>query len=147
MYTGTLNQIRNQIGEYKRLYKIGLVTMLCVGFILLVIVVGLSQIIIGDPKVTAIALTIAIGVLFFEVILFNAFILPIFHRSYMSAIAMLVICLGEAGISVLVTKDVWFASLGFLGGSIIGFLISYITTRKLLSEFDYNAFHAFQMDN
>ena len=147
MYTGTLNQIRNQIGEYKRLYKIGLVTMLCVGFILLVIVVGLSQIIIGDPKVTAIALTIATGVLFFEVILFNAFILPIFHRSHISAIAMLVICLGEAGTSVLVPKDVWFASLGFLGGSIIGFLISYITTRKLLSEFDYNAFHAFQMDN
>jgi hypothetical protein len=34
--------------------------------------------------------------------------------------------------------------VGFLVGSFIGFLISQYSTTRLLSEFDYNAFHALQ---
>jgi hypothetical protein len=146
MYAGPLSGIRQRIDEYKKVYRAGLLTMLSAGFILLVIVVAASQLIIGDINVTLIALTIGIGVLFFEVILFNAFILPIFHKSYISAIAMAIVCLAEIITALLVPANVWFATLGFLVGSVVGFLLSHLTTTKMLAEFDYNAFYAFQLD-
>ena len=147
MWTGSLRNIRNNIQEYKRLYKRGLLTMVSSGFILMVLVVGLSQIITGNVTVTVTALTIGMGVLLLEVILFNAFVLPVFRKSNVSAFSVIIICLVEIAIGLLVPKNVWFASLGFLVGSFIGFLLSYFTTRRLLSEFDYNAFHAFQMNS
>jgi hypothetical protein len=147
MWTGSLRNIRNNIQEYKRLYKRGLLTMVSSGFILMVLVVGLSQIITGNVTVTVTALTIGMGVLLLEVILFNAFVLPVFRKSNVSAFSVIIICLVEIAIGLLVPKNVWFASLGFLVGSFIGFLLSYFTIRRLLSEFDYNAFHAFQMNS
>ena len=147
MWTGSLRNIRNNIQEYKRLYRRGLVTMLSSGFVLMVLVVGLSQIITGNVTVTVTALTIGMGILFFEVILFDAFILPVFRKNNVSAFSMIIVCLVEILIGLLVPKNVWFASLGFLIGSFIGFLLSYVTTRRLLSEFDYNAFHAFQLNS
>ena len=146
MWTGSLRNIRNNIQEYKRLYRRGLVTMLSSGFVLMVLVVGLSQIITGNVTVTMTALTIGMGVLFFEVILFNAFILPVFRRSRISAISVMIMCLVEVIIVFIVPVNTWFASVGFLLGSFIGFLLSHFTTKRLLSEFDYNAFRAFQLD-
>ena len=147
MYSGTLQEIRNRIKEYKQIYTKGLVTMLSVGFGLLTTVVVLGQLIIGNTEVTLIALTIGVGALFFEVILFNAFILPVFHKSHISAIAMFIVCLTEISTLLFVGNNVWFASLGFLVGSEAGLLLSHFTTRRMLSEFDYNAFRAFQLDN
>jgi hypothetical protein len=120
--------------------------MLSVGFGLLAIVVVLGQLVIGNVDVTLITLTIGVGALFFEVILFNAFILPVFHKSHISAIAMLIVCLSEISTVFLVRGNVWFASLGFLVGSEAGLLLSHFTTKRMLSEFDYNAFRAFQLD-
>ena len=120
--------------------------MLSLGFILLVLVVGFSQIITGDTMISMTALTIGLGVLFFEVILFNAYILPVFRRSRISAISVMIMCLVEVIIVFIVPVNTWFASVGFLLGSFIGFLLSHFTTKRLLSEFDYNAFRAFQLD-
>ena len=146
MWTGSLNDVRMRIQEYKRLYNMGLLTMLSSGSVLLALVVGFSQIISGDNMITLIALTIGLGVLFFEVILFNAFVLPVFRQSRISTVSMIIICLTETVIALLVPKNIWFASVGFLTGSFMGFLLSHITTKRLLSEFDYNAFRAFQLD-
>ena len=146
MWTGSLNDVRMRIQEYKRLYNMGLLTMLSSGSVLLALVVGFSQIISGDNMITLIALTIGLGVLFFEVILFNAFVLPVFRQSRISTVSMIIICLTETVIALLVPKNIWFASVGFLTGSFMGFLLSHFTTKRLLSEFDYNAFRAFQLD-
>jgi uncharacterized membrane protein len=146
MWTGSLNDVRMRIQEYKRLYNMGLLTMLSSGSVLLALVVGFSQIISGDNMITLIALTIGLGVLFFEVILFNAFVLPVFRQSRISTVSVIFMCLTETVIALLVPKNIWFASVGFLTGSFMGFLLSHFTTKKLLSEFDYNAFRAFQLD-
>jgi hypothetical protein len=119
--------------------------MVTVSSILLISVIVFSVLLIGDMKVIMVVFTIGIGALFFEIILFNAFVLPIFSKSYISTISMAVVCLGEALVIPLVSHDVWYASLGFLAGSFVGFLISNYSTEKLLSEFDYNAFRTFQV--
>ena len=144
MYTGTLDDIRGRVEEYKRLYWRGLLAMLATGLILLILVVGLSAYLIGDVKVNMIVLTIATGVLFFEIILYNSFVLPVFNKSYISTVSIAFVCFGEAIATLFVSNDPWYMSVGFLAGSFIGFLISYLSTIKLLSEFDYNAFRAFQ---
>jgi uncharacterized membrane protein len=144
MYAGTLGNIQERIQEYKRLYWRGLLVMLGTGLILLILVVCSSAYLIGDAKVNMIVLTIATGVLFFEIILYNSFVLPVFNKSYISTISIAFVCFGEAIAAVFVSNDPWYMSAGFLAGSFIGFLISYLSTIKLLSEFDYNAFRAFQ---
>jgi hypothetical protein len=144
MYRGTLREIRTRIDEYKRLYRTGLLAMLTIGLILLVCVMGYSAYFIGDTKVVMIALTIATGVLFFEIILYDSFVLPVFGKSYVSVVSMMVVCLGEALAALFVSTDVWYMSVGFLAGSFIGFLISHSSATRLMSEFDYNAFRAFQ---
>jgi uncharacterized membrane protein len=56
----------------------------------------------------------------------------------------MIVCLAEILAAPFVSNNIWYASLGFLVGSFIGFLVSYSWTTKLLSEFDHNAFRAFQ---
>jgi len=143
MYKGTLYDIERRIEEYKSYYGRGLLTMLVSGLIILALSVGLSAYFIDDTKVTLIALTIATGTLFFEVILYNSFVLPIFGKSHISTVSVAVVCLGEALTALFVSNDIWYAALGFLVGSFVGFLISHLSTTRLLSEFHYNAFHAF----
>ena len=144
MYGGTLGDIQKRIEEYKRLYWRGLVAMLGTGLILLILVACLSAYVINDAKVNMIVLTIATGVLFFEIILYNSYVLPVFNRSYISTVSIAFVCFGEAIATLFVSKDPWFMSAAFLAGSFVGFLISYLSTIRLLSEFDYNAFRAFQ---
>lgn len=144
LYTGTLTDIRRRIEEYKRLYRRGLLTMLAAGFILLVLAVGFTAYYIDDAKVLAIVLTTATGALFFEVILYNSFVLPIFGKSHISAVSVMIVCLAEILAAPFVSNNIWYASLGFLVGSFIGFLVSHSWTTELLSEFDHNAFRAFQ---
>ena len=143
MYKGTLSDIERRIEEYRRYYMRGLWTMLVSGLIILALSVGLSAYIINDTKVTMIALTIATGTLFFQVILYNSFVLPIFGKSHISTVSVAVVCMAEALTALFVSNDIWFAALGFLAGSFVGFLISHLSTTRLLSEFHYNAFHAF----
>jgi uncharacterized membrane protein len=144
IYRGTLSDIQRHIEEYKSLYWRGLLAMLAIGLILLILVTCVSAYLIGDAKVTMIVLTIATGVLFFEIILYNSFVLPVFNKSYISTISMVSVCFGEAIATLFISNDPWYMSAGFLVGSFVGFLISYLSTIKLLSEFDYNAFRAFQ---
>ncbi len=147
LYQGTLYEIHTRIEEYKRLYRRGLLVMLTIGLVLLISVIGFGVYFIDDAKVLMIALTIATGVLFFEVILYDSFVLPIFGKSYISVVSIMVVCFGEALAVPFVSNDVWYASVGFLAGSFIGFLISHSQATRLLSEFDYNAFRAFQASN
>lgn len=143
MYKGTLRDIEGRIEKYKSYYWRGLRTMMILGLIILALSVGFSAYLISDTKVTMIALTIATGTLFFQVILYNSFVLPIFGKSHISTVSVAVVCLGEALTAMVVSNDIWFAALGFLVGSFVGFLISHLSTTRLLSEFHYNAFHAF----
>jgi len=144
MYTGTLADIRRRIAEYKTLYRKGLVTMLALGTALLVLVAVFATFYSHDMKVLMIVLTIGVGALFFEMILYNSFVLPIFGKSHVSAISVSIVCLCEILAAPFVSNDLWYASLGFLVGSFLGFIISYERTTRLLSDFEYNAFRAFQ---
>jgi uncharacterized membrane protein len=143
MYKGTLHDIEIRVERYKSYYGRGLLTMLISGLILLVLSVGFSAYLIDDTKVVMIVLTIATGALFFQVILYNSFVLPIFGKSHISTVSVAVVCLAEALTALFVSNDIWYAALGFLAGSITGFLISHLSATRLLSEFHYNAFHAF----
>jgi hypothetical protein len=143
-YAGTLNEIRGRIEQYKHFYRKGLLSMTTAGFLILVLVLVFSMYFVDDPKIPMVVLTIGTGALFFEVILYNSIVLPIFGKGHISAISVMVACFGEALAAVFVSNDVWYASLGFLVGSFTGFLISHYSTTRQLSEFDYNAFRAFQ---
>jgi uncharacterized membrane protein len=147
LYQGTLSEMRARIDGYKRLYRKGLLVMLTIGLILLISVIGFSAYFIGDTQVLMVALTIATGVLFFEVILYDSFVLPIFGKSYISVVSIMAVCFGEALAVPFVSNDIWYAAVGFLAGSFVGFLISHSQATRLLSEFDYNAFRAFQASN
>jgi uncharacterized membrane protein len=144
MYKGTLSEIRRRISEYKSLYREGLVTMLAVGLVFLAVAAVFAGYQLRDTRVLTIVLTIGFGALFFEVVLYNSFVLPIFGKSQISTISVLVVCMCEVLTIPFISNNMWYASLGFLVGSIAGFMISHSWTTKLLSNFDYNAFRAFQ---
>src|SRR4030042_4184549 len=144
MYIGTLADIRRRIAEYKALYRKGLVTMLALGAVLLVLVAVFATFYSHDTKVLMIVLTLGIGALFFEMILYNSFVLPIFGKRHVSAISVSIVCLCEILAAPFVSNDLWYASLGFLAGSFLGFMISHVWTTRLLADFDYTAFRAFQ---
>ncbi len=144
MYTGTLSDIRRRIEQYKTLYRKGFVTMFALWAALLVLVAVFAVFYSDDTKVLMIVLTIGVGTLFFDMILYNSFVLPVFGKSHVSAISVLLVCLCEILTVPFVSNDLWYASLGFLVGSFLGFMISHKQATSLLSDFEYNAFRAFQ---
>jgi len=145
MYTGTLNDMRRRITEYNSLYRKGLVTMLAVGLVLLAVAAVFAAYQPRDTRVLTIVLTVGFGAILFEVILYNSFVLPIFGKSHISTMSVLIVCLCGILTVPFISNDIWFASLGFLFGSFVGFMISQLWTTRLLLNFDYNAFRAFQM--
>jgi hypothetical protein len=66
--------------------------------------------------------------------------LPIFGKTSISTLAVLVVVLVEILSIPFISFDVWFASIGFLVGSFAGCLISVTSTLGLFSNFEYKMF-------
>jgi uncharacterized membrane protein len=144
MYDGTFKDIRNKTKEYKRLYRNGISTMMVMGVLILVAMIAIVTNYSGDPIIVTIAATVGSGVLIFQAIISNSTVLAAFNKNYVSALSMLMVCAGE-GISIFfISNNIWYASLGFLLGSVAGLLISHTVTVRLISRFEYNAFRTFQ---
>lgn len=139
-YKGSLLDIQRRIEKYKYFYREGLRTMLVIGFALFILVAIFCFYFIKDPQVLKITVTISLGALLFMVIVYNSVVLPIFRKTSSSTVSMFIVCMVESLAISFVADDIWYASLGFLVGSFIGFLGSHFSTRRLLSEFEYNMF-------
>ena len=140
MYKGALLDIQRETRKYKYLYTRGLQAMLVIGAALFILVATFSIYFMNDLQLSKILVTTSLGALFFMVIVYNSAVLPIFGKANVSAVSMLVVCIGEALAIPFVATDVWYASIGFAAGSFIGFLISSFSTRQLFSKFEYNMF-------
>lgn len=144
IYGGTLKDIQTHTKQYKSLYWAGLSTMFVVGLLVLLAVVLYASQVIGDPLVTNVTVTIGAGVILFQTIVSNSSVLSVFNKSHISAISMLVVCICEGLCILLVPYSVWYESLGFFVGSLLGLIISHIATLKLITRFEYSAFRTFQ---
>jgi uncharacterized membrane protein len=142
MYGGTFFDIQERIERYKSFYHQGLRAMLMIGIALFILVVVPCFCFIDDFQTVKIAVTTSIGILFFIPIVYNSVVLPIFGKISISTISMLIVCVAESLTILLVVDDVWYASVGFLVGSFVGFLISSFSVKHLFSAFDYNAFRS-----
>lgn len=139
-YKGTLSNIQWRAKEYKRLYWFNLRTMVLAAFVILLVVAALAYFLIGNEEIEKMLITTGIGSLFFLVIIFNSVVLPLFGRTGVSTLAVLAVCAAELAVIPLVGIDAWYASLGFLVGSLAGFLISFISTMRLFTDFEYHIF-------
>jgi hypothetical protein len=144
MYRGTLADIRRKTREYRSLYRSGISSMMAIGVVALFCVVAWAAFSLKDPQVATIAATVGAGVLTLQAIIANSAVLSVFNKNYVSALAMLAVCSGELLAAFLVPYDVWYAAVGFFVGSLLGLLISHVSTLRLISNFEYNAFRTFQ---
>ncbi len=144
MYKGTLADFRWRIEVYRSTYWRSVLVMLIAGMTLTISVVSLCIFVINDKDITLVAATTSAGALFFNMIMFNSYVLPVFHKDWVSATSMITVCAGVAMMVFLTPLNPWYSSLGFLLGSFAGFLLSQFFTVKLLREFDYRAYYAFQ---
>ena len=139
-YNGTFGEIVKGIEEYKQVYWTSMNAMLVITLGFMVIVASLVFFFIKDPEVLRILLTYSMGCIFFVVIIFNSTVLVIFGKSTISTYAVLAVIILELATIPLVSINVWYCALGFLVGSFIGFLISFLSTIRLFSNYEYNMF-------
>jgi hypothetical protein len=141
IYKGTLSDIQSRIKRVKSLYTKCLITMILIAIGLIIPVSTFGAISRGDIEVFKIYITTSVAVIFLLGIIYNSTILPLFGKTHISALSILFVCMGELGSIFFVSQDAWFVSLGFLIGSVIGFIISQWNISRLFSEFEYNLFH------
>jgi len=139
-YKGTFSEIQKGIREYKHIYWRSLRAMLLAAVALFAVAAIFSFRFIADAEVLRIMFTISIGSLFFVVIIFNSAVLPIFGKNNISTLAVLAVIVSELLFIPFVASGIWYSSLGFLVGSFAGFLITFLFTRRLFSDFEYNMF-------
>jgi len=140
MYKGTFSDIQRRIKKYKYLYGNGLMAMLVIGCSLFILAGVFCFYFFNDPLIFKIWVTTSLGAIFFMGIVYNSIVLPLFGKTNISTVAILLVCIGESLSIFFVANDVWAASVGFLSGSFIGFLISFVCVRRLFSEFEYHVF-------
>jgi len=139
-YEGTFLEIKNRISQYKKIYQFSFGMLLLMALGLAVIISLIFFLLNLDAGVMKILITVAIGAIFFSGVMFNSVVLSIFGKNRISTLAVLCIVFCELASIPLVTNDIWFSAMGFTIGSFIGFLISYISTFRLFSNYEYNMF-------
>jgi hypothetical protein len=140
MYQGTLLDIRNRIAEYRRTYSRGFRAMLMLTLVLFCVIVPYGYFFVRDAEVFRILVTISVGVFFFVGIVFNSVVLPMFGKTGVAALSMFAVVLCVSVSALFVGVDVWYASVGFLVGSVLGFIVSDVYRRRLFAAFEYNMF-------
>ncbi|MDP2730721.1 MAG: exopolysaccharide Pel transporter PelG [Dehalococcoidales bacterium] len=139
-YDGTFSEIQKRVLDYKSVYWSSIGTMLVVALALFALIASLSFYYFSDEAIMRVLVTVSIGSIFFSVIVFNSAVLPIFGKTSISTLAVFFVIIFEILTIPFVAYDVWYASLGFLLGSFIGFLISMISTMRLFYHFEHNMF-------
>jgi hypothetical protein len=140
LYKGTLFDIRTRIEEYKSIYFRCLIFMLIISGILSIAVIEFCSFYVKNPEVLKIAFTVSVGSIFFGIIIFNSIILPIFGKTFTSFIAVMLVCIIELASIFLAKYDIWYASLGFLAGSLVGCIFSQWGVLYLFFRFEYHLF-------
>jgi hypothetical protein len=97
-------------------------------------------IVTSDRELTLILGTVSIGAIFLSGIVVNSVVLPLFGKSAYSAFAVLAVVVCELLTIPLVASDIWYAALGFLIGSFVGFLVSYSVTVRCVNNFGFYLF-------
>jgi uncharacterized membrane protein len=139
-YVGTFKQIRNRVGEYKNIYRKSFGLTLLVAMGLFALSTSLIFFFKANYEVVNIWINISVGSIFFSGIIFNSMMFPIFGKTSVSTVAVLVLIAGECLSIPFVGIDIWFASLGFLVGTVAGFLVSCISVMWLFRNFERNMF-------
>jgi uncharacterized membrane protein len=139
-YTGTYTEIQKRIVKYKRIYSGSVTAILLITIGLAVIVAAFGYFFINDFQVLRVLLTIASGSIFFVLIIFNSGVLAIFGKTTTSTYSVLMVIIFELLTIPFVSYNAWYCSLGFLIGSFIGFLVSFMPISRLFSNYEYNIF-------
>jgi hypothetical protein len=139
-YNGTYSEIRKRVLNYKVIYWISIRALLLLALFIFALIVTIGLYFSFDQEILKILITTSIGSIFFSVIVFNSIVLPIFGKTSISTLAVLVVVLVEIFSIPFIAFDVWFASIGFLVGSFAGCLISVTSTLGLFSNFEYKMF-------
>jgi hypothetical protein len=139
-FKGTLTEIQDRIGTYKSAYQKGFITLLSSAFIMGIIVALICYRFIAQAHVLAILIMVICGAIMFSGIIFNSTVLPIFGKSSVSVAAVLAVIAAEITTYPFIATNVENAALGFVFGSLIGFMISTFYTLYLFSNFEFNMF-------
>lgn len=139
-YNGTFPEIQKGVVHYKAIYWSSIQGMLVVALVLFGLITSLSWLFFSDGEILKVLVTMSVGSIFFSLIVFNSAVLPIFGKAHISTLAVLVVIIFEVLTAPFVGLDVWYASLGFLVGSFIGFLISITSALSLFYHFEHNMF-------
>ena len=139
-YTGTFAEIQKRILDYKAIYWASIRMMLIIALAISALTVAISFYFISDQEIRKVLVTTCIGSILFSVVVFNSIVLPIFGKTGISTLAVLVVIFFEVLSIPFVPIDVWYASMGFLSGALAGFLISISFTVSLFAHFEHNMF-------
>ena len=139
-YNGTLDDIKQRIQKYKRIYWAGVRSIVFITVMLTAVTALFSYFIINDAQVMRVLLTVAAGSVFFVLIIFNSGVLAIFGKTSTSTYSVLMIIIFEVLTIPFVANNAWYCSLGFLIGSFIGFLMSFAPIDGLFSNYEFNIF-------
>ena len=142
LYRGRLSDIQRTAEEYKRLYRRDMWVMLFLGLAIL----GLTAVVAtrffpGDHEMIKVLLTTGVGCVFLSRIMFDYMVLSFFGQTLVSTMAMLVVCVAVLICIPFVRFDVWYASAGFLVGTLVGSLFSQAATGYSLHSFEFHIFH------
>ena len=139
-YAGTFTDIKKRASAYQAVYWSSFRAMIAIALGLFALTLIATVYFIPDSEILSVLITTSIGSIFFSVITFNSVVLPIFGKTSISTVAMLVVIIFEILSIRFVSFDVWYASIGFLLGSFTGFLISITSVIRVFYRFEYNLF-------
>ncbi len=139
-YDGTYNEIQQRIAKYKRIYSGSVTAISLITIGLTAIVALLTYNLINNFEVMRVLLTIASGSIFFVLIIFNSGVLSIFGKTTTSTYSMFVVIIFELLTIPFAPYNAWYCSLGFLIGSFMGFLVSFMPISRLFSNYEFHIF-------
>lgn len=139
-FKGTFTEIQNRIEIYRYQYRNSFIIMLLTALVLGILISLFSYLFIADKNVIPILITVVCGSIFFSGIIFDSMVLPVFKKSSVSVISVLTVIAAEIISYHFIAINIWYASLGFYFGSLIGFSISSVYTLQLFSNFEFNMF-------
>jgi hypothetical protein len=145
-FIGNLAGMKSRSNQYRTYYYSLLKATLLISIALAIVVSVVTSVVISDTKLLYVVILTSIGSIFLSGIVFNSIALPVVGKSKYSTLALLLIVTFEIASYPLLHANIWYMALGFMVGSCIGFIISFISTIKGLSEFEYNIFRMVSAD-
>ncbi len=145
-FIGNLEGMKSRSNQYRTYYYSLLKTTLLISIALAIAVVAVTSVVVSDTKLLYVVILTSIGSIFLSGIVFNSIVLPVVGKSMYSTLALSLIITFEIASYPFLHTDIWYMSLGFMVGSCIGFIVSFISTIKGISNFEYNIFRMVSAD-